>query len=84
MTVQYTEPASVTGIKTAEAPVSGRTVSGYGGRVPTSHMVQYLGAWRRVYAMAYGNGASLYIRVAGEPVHLDADTLSQLGTEGGE
>lgn len=72
--VQYTEPASVTGVRTTDVPVSGQTVTGYGGKVPTAHMIEYLGKWRRVYAMAYGNGSTPYVLVRGEVIVLDVDT----------
>lgn len=82
MTVQYTEPASVTGIKTTDVPVSGQTVTGYGGKVPTAHMVEYLGVWRRVYVMAYGNGSTPYVLVKGEAVVLDNDTQHEVREAG--
>jgi len=78
MTVQYTEPASVTGVKVTERPVSGQTVTGYGGKIPTAHMIEYLGKWRRVYAMAYGNGSTPYVLVKGDVVVLDSDTQHEV------
>ena len=47
------------------APLRGRTVSGYGGAVPTRHMLKYDGRWYRVKVMQYGNGGSPYITVRG-------------------
>lgn len=78
MTVQYTEPASVTGVRTTDVPVSGQTVTGYGGKIPTAHMIEYLGAWRRVYAMAYGNGSTPYVLVKGDVFVLDIDTQNEV------
>lgn len=78
MTVQYTEPASVTGTRVTDVPVSGQTATGYGGKIPTAHMIEYLGVWRRVYAMVYGNGGTPYVLVKGESVVLDADTADLL------
>jgi hypothetical protein len=78
MTVQYTEPASVTGVRVTDVPVSGQTVTGYGGRIPTSHMIEYLGVWRRVYAMVYGNGSTPYVLVKGSVMVLDGDTQSEV------
>lgn len=49
-------------VKEVEAPRSGQTRSGYGGRVPTGHMVQWRGQWRRVYCMIYSNSGTFYIR----------------------
>lgn len=37
------------------------TSSGYGSRIPTVHMVQVRGKWRRVYAYCYSNNGTLYI-----------------------
>lgn len=82
MAIQYTEPASVTGVKTTDVPVSGQTVTGYGGKVPTAHMIEYLGVWRRVYAMAYGNGSTPYVLVKGESVVLDPDTQQEVREAG--
>lgn len=68
MGVEYVEGDRVMDVRVTDVPASGRTVTGYGGAVPTKHMILYLGAWRRVYAMAYGNSASLYVRVKGRDV----------------
>lgn len=78
MTVKYTEPASVTGVRTTDVPAGGQTVSGYGGKIPTAHMIEYLGTWRRVYVMVYGNGGTPYVLVKGEAFVLDADTQQQV------
>lgn len=45
----------------SEAPRSGRTVTGYGPKLPTSFEVRWNGRWRRVYAACYGNSSSTYI-----------------------
>lgn len=82
MTMCYTEPASVTGVKVTNVPVSGQTVTGYGGKVPTAHMIEYLGKWRRVYVMAYGNGATPYVLVKGNVVVLDNDTQHEVREAG--
>lgn len=82
MAVQYTEPASVTGVRMTDVPAAGKTVSGYGGKIPTAHMIEYLGTWRRVYAMVYGNGATPYVLVKGEVVVLDGDTQGEVGKVG--
>jgi UDP-N-acetylmuramoylalanine-D-glutamate ligase len=74
VSIEYTDPEGVTGVKVTDVPVSGQTVTGYGGKVPTAHMIEYLGVWRRVYAMVYGNGGTPYIKVKGANVVLDIDT----------
>lgn len=48
-------------MRETEAPRYGRTVSGYGARIPTPFMVRLHGRWRRVYAAVWGNWPSLYI-----------------------
>ncbi len=37
------------------------TASGYGVKIPTRHMVKYLGRWRRVYVAVWGNSGTRYI-----------------------
>jgi hypothetical protein len=74
MTVQYTDSQLVTGVRLTDVPRSGQTVSGYGGKVPTRYMLKYAGRWHRVYAMAYGNSASVYIVSGGQDLFLDTDT----------
>jgi hypothetical protein len=74
MSIEYTDPEGVTGVKVTEVPVSGHTVTGYGGKIPTAHMIEYLGVWRRVYVMVYGNGGTPYVLVKGANVVLDVDT----------
>lgn len=78
MAVQYTRAGSVEGTRTTEIPRGGQTVSGYGGAIPTRHMIKYLGVWRRVYVMAYGNGGTPYVKVGGESVVLDDVTQERV------
>ena len=47
--------------KETDLPRGGRTVTGYGARIPTTHMVQWEGKWRRVYVANYGNAGTAYI-----------------------
>ncbi len=37
------------------------TARGYGSRIPTRYMVQYMGKWRRVYCIIYSNSGTLFI-----------------------
>ena len=37
------------------------TATGYGRRIPTSHMVHFNGKWRRVYCCIFSNSGTLYI-----------------------
>ena len=53
-------------LKVTETPRGGQTVSGYGARIPTCYMVEYLGRWRRVYGAQWGNAGSLYIGKRGD------------------
>ena len=77
-TLIYTDHGAVTAHKTTDAPRSGQTVSGYGGKIPTRYMVKYAGRWHRVYAMQYGNSGSAYILKGGQVHHLDTDTEHDL------
>lgn len=47
--------------KFADAPKSGKTASGYGAKLPTSHMLRIGNRWRRVYAICYGNASTCFI-----------------------
>lgn len=78
MSVTYTDPTGVTEVMTTDVPVSGRTVSGYGGAIPTPHKIKYLGTWRRVYVMTYGNGGTPYVKVGGDSVVLDNATQERI------
>jgi hypothetical protein len=82
VSVEYTDPEGVTDVSVTSVPVSGQTVTGYGGKIPTRHMIEYLGQWRRVYVMVYGNGGTPYVRVKGRNVVLDADTQHRLTDAG--
>jgi hypothetical protein len=61
----------------AEAPRYGRSVTGYGPKIPTRHWVKLAGdtRWRRVYAAIYGNAGSLFAVVRGTDVYLDDTDL---------
>ena len=52
-------------IRITAIPMSGRTVSGYGPRIPTQYMVRHNGRWYRVRVVCYGNAGSAYILVNG-------------------
>ncbi len=66
-----------------ERPATPRPAqSGYG-TSPTEFLIQYRADngrlhWHRVFAMSYGNGATLYIRSGGRTVLLDIDTQHKL------
>jgi hypothetical protein len=51
---------------------------GYGDKQPTRYKIKYgetsrqLAAWRRVYAVCWGNAASVYIEMYGERLYLDS------------
>lgn len=84
MTVQYTDPALVTDVKTTDVPVSGQTVTGYGGKIPTATMIEYDGIWRRVYTMVYGNNGTPYVKVKGTDRILDVDTRNRIDSGEGD
>lgn len=54
--------------KETEPPRHGRTVSGYGRRIPTSYMVRHNDRWRRVYVCQYGNAGTAYIGPSAAPI----------------
>lgn len=64
----------VSDIRVTDTPSYGRTVSGYGGKIPTRYVFRYAGRMRRVYAMCYGNTASYYVIVDGVDTFLDIST----------
>lgn len=73
-----TIPARVTEIKITDAPRSTLGVDGYG-CTGTEIMLRYRHTngrryWHRVYALCYGNGASLTIELEGEMIFLDIET----------
>lgn len=77
--VNYTDPAAVTDMRADDvAPSYGRTVSGYGGKIPTRYRLRYAGRVRRVYVMVYGNSGSAYVVVNGSDLFLDSDTEHRL------
>lgn len=78
MSVQRTDPGLTTEVRVTTQPTYGQTVTGYGGKIPTRYMVKYAGRWRRVYAMSYGNSASLYIVVGGQDALLDLTTEERI------
>ena len=74
MSVVYTDPALVTDTRQTDQPTYGRTASGYGGKLPTRHMIRYADRWRRVYVMIYSNSGTAYVIVNGSVKVLDTDT----------
>lgn len=72
--IEYTDPSSVSGFRTTPTPLHRQSVSGYGGAIPTCHMIRYLGTWRRVYMMQYSNSGTPYVNVRGTRAVLDVDT----------
>lgn len=49
----------------------GQTASGYGRKLPTQYMVNYIQRWRRVYVMQFSNSGSTYIIIGGREVFID-------------
>jgi len=78
MSITYGTVASVKADDTAHRnPYS----MGYGAKIPTRFWVKLTGGpkWRRVYAMQYGNAASLYVTVKGRDVFIH-DTDLEVAT----
>jgi hypothetical protein len=80
MAIHYTNPALVTDHKQTGVPYR-HTASGYGGKIPTRHMIRYAGIWRRVYVMIYSNSGTAYVLVKGDIHVLDTDTEYLLESE---
>jgi len=53
--------------KETEAPRH-NSVSGYGSKIPTSHMIKYLNRWRRVYCVIWSNIGTCYAMVNGNKI----------------
>lgn len=81
MSARYTDPARVSGMRVTDVPRYGAGAF-YGPKLPTRYMLTYAGRERRVYAMSYGNAASVYVVVAGNDVFLDTDTEHALMAAG--
>ena len=82
-TLAHTDPDRVVEVRQSAGPPSGRPVSGYGPRVPTSWEIRYRGAddrprWHRVYVAQYGNAGSAYVTTGGVDLYLDTDTEHRL------
>lgn len=72
MTIQYTMTEWVEGFRLSE-PRANPYSQGYGSKIPMRYMIRYLGYWRRVYMVNFGNSGSLYVLVKGKKVFLDSD-----------
>ena len=83
MEVKYTDLTLVTGQRQTDQPAYGHTVSGYGGKIPTRHMIRYAGRWRRVYVMCYSNSGTAYVIVNGANLALDTYTQYALADNEG-
>ena len=57
-----------TDCKETALPRHGRTVSGYGARIPTAYMVKHFDRWFRVYVCSYGNAGTAYIGPSAAPI----------------
>ena len=76
--VRYTNCALLHSAKVDLAAPFSRSTSGYGDKLPTRYWIKYgetprqLAAWRRVYAVCWGNASSVYIEMYGERLYLDS------------
>lgn len=66
--------STVTGRRETDPPVT-RTRSGYGSKLPTSHMLRLGSRWHRVYAICWGTGATCYIIQGGKPAYIATGEL---------
>ena len=70
----YLMPDMVTDTKVTAIPYKGQTVSGYGGSIPTRHMLKVNNRWHRLKVMVYGNSGSPYITIGGV-IHMVDDHM---------
>ena len=74
-TIKYTNPRSVTAVHVEDSAPHNPYATGYGAQIPMPYRLTFTdGRTRRVYAVCYGNAASLYVRIDGETRYLDTDT----------
>ena len=74
--IQYTEDTFIESFARRSAPFHSGP---YGGKIPLSYMAHCAdGRTRRVYAMQYGNSASLYVRIGGVDAFLSIEAESKL------
>lgn len=74
--VLHTDPEMVNSLVTdlpAALPLAARFYSG-ASELPTRFRIRYGNRWHRVYATAYSNASSAFIRKGGENLYLDIDT----------
>ena len=83
--MRYTSRDGVKAIYATETiPFKGRTVSGYGGALPTRFMIEYLADGEkivrkyRVKIMRFGNASTSYITVKGQDLILDYETEEEV------
>lgn len=74
MSVQYVKDSDIEGHKRQllwwQKKGLQYTASGYGKKIPTSHMLKVKGRWYRVYVMQYSNAGSAYIVKNGRTLFL--------------
>ena len=76
MAVIYTDPKMVNSLVadlTPALPLAARFYTG-ANIVPTRYRIRYGNRWHRVYATAYSNVSSVFIRKAGGDLYLDNAT----------
>ena len=54
--------------KETELPWYGQTATGYGSKIPTSHLVIWANRWLRVYVTCYSNSGTAWITVKGQKI----------------
>lgn len=79
MSVTYLDSHRVARVHVTNEPTYNTTATGYGGKLPTRYMLTLNDRRkRRVYAMCYGNSASLYVIVNGVNAFLEVGTESMI------
>lgn len=73
MTIQWLDNDTVTAVRITDPPLN-RSVTGYGGKIPTRFMLRIGTRWHRVYMMVYGNSGTAYVRKRGADLVLEVET----------
>lgn len=73
MSISWLDNETVTAIRLTEAPFN-RSVTGYGGKIPTRWMLRIGPRWHRIYVMRYANSGTAYVCKGGLNLVLETET----------
>lgn len=69
----WMDDSLITDVKITTAPFN-RSVTGYGGKIPTRYMLQISKRWHRVYVMQYSNSGTAWVSYKGQVCILESNT----------